>query len=306
MTFADDLKAAGTSKTAVLHEFLTHHDPKEERVHAFVEGYDDPVFYREALARHAGNRKIYFYTCDGKARLYQVYQDVAARVGPYRHILFFSDKDLEDIIPEFYPKDDRIYVTDYYSIENYIVCWEAIERSCSDFVKVKHCGLPVDMVSDRFDKELHKFHVLSVSIMAWIVCVRRAGLQANLNNIDLKHIFAIDDSLHISRRHGILAYLCKVTSVPVKSIDWRSLRSTMRELQTMNAKRFVRGKFEIWFLVQYLKKAIEHLTTAAQGQGGSLDVLVRISLTNVVALLAPRLPCPTSVDAFLSKHLGLF
>jgi Protein of unknown function (DUF4435) len=306
MTFTDELKAAGTSKTAVLHEFLTQHDPGKERVHAFVEGFDDPFFYREKLKQYAGDRKVYFYTCDGKAALYQVYEDISKRIGTYCHTLYFTDKDLEDIIPEIYPKDERIYVTDYYSIENHIVSCQAIERSCTEFVRVKHCGLPLDMVSKRFESELAKFHELNILLMAWIVCVRRSGRRPNLNNIDLKNIFSIDDSLRVSRKREVVPYLCKASSIPNNPASWKGFRKVARDLRKLNPKVFVRGKFETWFLTEFLKNAIAHLRKAARDQGGSLDILVSIERNNTLALLAPRLPSPPSLDAFLRKHFGLF
>src|SRR5215831_16858614 len=100
MTFAEELRAAGASRTAVMHEFLLQHDPKEERIHAFVEGDDDPVFYAEPLRKYAGSRRTYFYNCKGKARVYQAFDDVVKRVGNYRHTLYFTDKDLSDLLDE--------------------------------------------------------------------------------------------------------------------------------------------------------------------------------------------------------------
>jgi uncharacterized protein DUF4435 len=304
MSFADELREAGASVPAVLHEFLLQHDPKEERVHAFCEGYEDPAFYRPRVEKFAGNRRTFFYRCRGKWKLFDLFAQITARVGTYRHTLYFVDKDLSDLIPEVYPRDDRIYVTDYYSIENYLASREVVGRVCSDFVVLKNCSLPKEKVVERFVTELSKFQHLATPIMAWTICVRRRGLPVALQNLKLTEIFLFDSDLRIRRRNGVVPYLTEKTGVPNTPRLWADIRTVIRSLRHLAPKQFVRGKFETWFLVEFVKAAIEHMQNAARLANGDIEVPVRVERSNVIALLAPYAPMPPSLDAFIAARLG--
>jgi hypothetical protein len=303
MSFANELLAAGASVPAVLHEFLLQHDPKEERIHAFCEGYEDPSFYRPKLEESAGNRRTFFYRCHGKWKLFAVFDQVTARVGTYRHTLYFVDKDLSDLIPESYPKDDRIYVTDYYSIENYLASKEVIGRVCSDFVILKGCSLPKEKVVERFVVELSRFQRLVRPMMAWTICVRRKGLEVALQNLKLSELFSFDTDLRIRRKTAVIPYLREKTGVPNTPLLWADVRAVTRSLKPLDPKRYVRGKFETWFLVEFIKAAIGQLHEAAKLAGGGMEVPVRVERSNAIALLAPYALMPSSLDAFLSAHL---
>jgi hypothetical protein len=70
-----------------------------ERVHAFFEGHDDEVFYRRFLEQYvAAGSRLYGYRCDGKQRVYEAFSQITARYPAIRSVLFFVDKDLDDIL----------------------------------------------------------------------------------------------------------------------------------------------------------------------------------------------------------------
>jgi hypothetical protein len=303
MSFADELREAGASVPAVLHEFLLQHDPKEERIHAFCEGYEDPAFYRPKVEKSADNRRTFFYRCHGKWKLFALFEQITARIGDYRHTLYFVDKDLSDLIPEEYPKDSRIYVTDFYSIENYLASKEVVVRVCSDFVLLKKCALPKEKVIERFVTELARFHTLAMPIMAWAICVRRKGLPVALQNLKLSELFSFDADLRIRRKTGVIPYLTKKTGVPDTPLLWADIRAVFRSLKPLDPRRYIRGKFESWFLVEFIKAAINHLHDAATAAGGDIEVPVRVEQSNAIALLAPYAILPQSLDAFLATHL---
>ncbi len=304
MSFADELAAAAESPVAILQEFLLQHEPREERIHAFCEGYEDPFFYRPMVEKFAKKRRTFFYHCRGKWRLLEVFRQVTTRVGEYQHTLYFLDKDFSDLLNEQYPADSRIYVTEYYSIENYLACEQTIRRICTDFVTVKKCVLPMEMVVDRFREELRRFHSIILPLMAWTLCLRRSGFQVVLQNIDLGKMFILTPQLRIERRRSAQAYLLQVTGAPERPRIWRELRREIKNLRNADPKHCVRGKFETWFLVQFVKAVYVHLEVAAQAVGGSVSIAVRVEQSNAVALLGRMVATPQSLTDFLTLHLG--
>jgi hypothetical protein len=195
-------------------------------------------------------------------------------------------------------------VTEFYSIENYLACEEAARRICSDFVVLKRCSLPKDKIVERFLAELREFHRLVTPIMAWTICLKRNGIPVALQNLNLADMFSFDANLRITRNSGTVPYLINRTGVPNNPALWADLRRVIRELKPLNPKRFTRGKFETWFLVTFIKAAIEQLELAAQAASGGVEVLVRVERGNVIALLAPEMLKPCSLETFLNTHLG--
>ncbi len=299
MSFADDLKAAGESAQAVSHEFRANHSGSESRVHAFVEGYEDRLFYQRSLEAFAGNRKLYFYTCHGKQKVYAAFADVTSHVGNYRHTVFFVDKDLEDILPERYAHDKRIYTTDWYSIENYITSSQLLTYVLSNFCTQKKCNIPLEPVLKRFERSLEQFYFHILPIMAWVVALRRKGMRPLLDSVELKKLFEFDDDLNVRPKRGRMGVLSAMTKIADGSVSQRELRTISHELRRLSPKSYVRGKFETWFFVEFAKKAIVHLKEAAKQHGGNLDIPVNLERGNVIALLSPVVPLPPSIDRFL-------
>src|SRR5205823_5790279 len=118
MSFAELLKQSRSTPVAVLHKFLTNYDPTSTRTHVFVEGVPDLAFYRAYLDQYVASDTLKMYNCEGKIRVYETYRKIIDRFPECRRVVFFVDKDLDDITGEPWPVDPRIYVTDVYSIEN--------------------------------------------------------------------------------------------------------------------------------------------------------------------------------------------
>jgi hypothetical protein len=200
--------------------------------------------------------------------------------------------------------DPRIYVTDLYSIENYLVGRDVVAGLYRDAIRITNVRFQIEPVLDHFDQQLARFHRLAMPIMAWIVTLRRAGLRPNLGNVDPGKLLELTDDCSIrirpSRR---LEYLMRVSGVPSVGEVFRRVRHTCTELKRIQPKRFLRGKFELWFLVQFWKKLIKHLRGLSIEAGGRLDVKIALEEANSVAVLVEKIVVPRSLELFLGQHL---
>ena len=306
MSFVDELKKARTGRIPVLHEFLTNYNPGEQRLHAFVEGDDDLVFYRVVLSNQVRDRKsVYLYRCDGKARVYEMFAEVTRRFPDCRSTLFFVDKDVDDILGQPWPTDPRIFVTDVYSVENYIVSSEVLARIIEEFIEFRDVKFESEALMKQFDLELARFHKLVVPLMAWIVFVRRAGMRPNLANIQLRELFAFSSDCRVrikpGERHD---NLCQTTGIKAPKGTLTRVREVAEELKRLPPKRYVRGKFELWFFVEFLKHLLTHLQNSAVGTGGRVRLRIPLEHSNIVALMSGRISAPPSLDLFLRVHLS--
>ncbi len=183
------------------------------------------------------------------------------------NVLFFVDKDLSEICQESWPTDDRIYVTDVYSIENYFVSRQTFERLCTDFVKIKGFEFDFRPVTEHFDEQLRRFHRQTLTIMAWIVCTRMKGLRPNVNNIDLSQLVQISDDCIVQCRNDRATYLARATGINPPAELWKAVLGLARILAEMEPKTIVRGKFEIWFMVVFFRAILDKLTWECWPEG---------------------------------------
>jgi hypothetical protein len=289
---------------SILHKFLTHFDPNSDRIFGFVEGDADEAFYRAQIQKYVPDaRQIYLYNCEGKKNVCDVYGDVIKRYPRCERVLFFLDKDIDDIVSAPWPADPRIFVTECYSIENYVVSRESISRYFRDFVKIRRVEVDLDIVLARFDEALAGFHLLMLPIMAWIVVMKRAGARVNLRDLDPGELIAVTDagSFRKATRHA-MSYLLKVTQTTSGTSNWKLLKATCAELRRLPAKMYIRGKFEAWWFIEFTRCILDGLKKVVEEANGSIRIHTQINASTFIQLLAGGIETPSRLNAFLTFH----
>jgi hypothetical protein len=305
MSFVDELRSSRAGKTPVVHEFLTNYSPRQPRLHAFVEGDDDVVFYKTVLqARVDVRHRIYVYQCAGKANVFAAFDDIVRRFPECRTIMFFVDKDIDDILGRPWPTDPRIFVTDTYSIENYLVSREALMILINNFVQFRDVSFTTDVILEQFDRELERFHKLATPLMALITYAKRSAMRPNLNNVQLRELFVLSIDCRPRVRPGDrLAYFCRAAGIAIPQGAIGRVTEIAQELRRLPPKRYVRGKFEIWFLVEFFKALLAQMESAAREVGGKLKLRSPVEHGNITSTLAGRIQVPEQLDRFLRVNL---
>lgn len=305
MSFVDLLRQSRCSPTALLHQFLTNYDPTEPRVYAFVEGDADRAFYRAFIQDHLSGRRLYVYDCEGKKGVFDAYAKVTGRHPDCRNVLFFVDKDVDDLVGKAWPSDPRIFTTELYSVESYIVNGGAVGRYFADFVRLRRVSVDLSAISAGFEPRLKDFHGAVRALMCWVIAARRAGSRVVLSDLRLAKIFTYDGTRTLRIRAGDpLRYLSEATQTPISTDGWRQTHRVCRELRHRDPKRYIRGKFEAWFLVEFVKRALADISRVAEEANGGLSIGTPLHESNFVQVLARGISAPASLDAFLRFHLG--
>ena len=304
MSFVDLLRQSRSRPVSVFHKFLLNYEANSSRTHAFVEGAPDLAFYRNYIEQYVDAGGLRMYNCEGKENVYQTYAKVMERYPACRRVIFLVDKDLDDIVGLSSPSDPRIFVTEFYAIENYLVCKEVVRRFFVDFVKMRKIDLDLELVLPEFEGLLKQFHRAILPIMAWVVTMRRMGRRPILTDVNPGEFLKLIES-RVERRGcvRILGYLERVTKIEPRPGEWKQVRQTCRELRRLESKRYVRGKFEAWFLLQFIRKMEETLSAMARESGGAISVNVNLTDSNFIQVLVHALPTPQSLSSFLEFHL---
>ena len=133
--FVDDLRRERETAATAFHYFLLDYSRAPQGVFAFFEGRDDASFYAGFIIRYvAEDRPYHSYNCGGKDAVYQAHAKIHAHGKVTAITLFFVDGDLSRLLDEKYPSSRSVYVTDFYSIENYLVAPAMIRRMFVELV----------------------------------------------------------------------------------------------------------------------------------------------------------------------------
>lgn len=307
MSFVDDLRAARGSAATAYHTFLLDYKSNGRSIYCFFEGQDDPSFYLNFIsAQKPTDWHVCIYRCNNKLAVYESYKKISTQQTKPGECLFFVDKDLSNYIGDAFPNSQQIFVTEYYSIENYLASPEMLKRI---WIEIFHLSVP----SREFDDVVHKFkqaqkglHRLLLVIMAWAVYLKRVGCPTNLNGLDLSGMYAIGSDLKITRRVAVIyvqRYLEKTCQTKTPNGSAKHIRTIAKLLQKQNPKTYIRGKFELWFLIQFVKVLEGNYREAAYRENIPFNVRTTLSLKNAIEILGPRLTIPSTLQAFLENNM---
>jgi hypothetical protein len=298
-------RAALRSRSSCYHEFLTRYAKARRVVYGFVEGKDDPCFYRGFIeSKLPEDWEVELWPAGSKDMVYRVHSMIDWRRFPKRRVCFFVDRDLSDLIPSTYKTDLNIYITDSYSIENDIAkrgtCRRILTEVCG-FSKARHDEL--DRVCDLYDQQLEIFLQETIPIMAWVLAWRREKRNANLSNILMQDLFSMaagviqvntaprgmpNSALYIHDRCGLVHDPGYDTSHLEAELRFGSVYRTV-----------ARGKYVFWFLVKFCRSI--HFSAALFFSSCSSPPRMGVTLSpsNGIAIIGHRARLPESLRLFL-------
>jgi Protein of unknown function (DUF4435) len=298
------------SKVASYHEFLTRYSKSRKVVYGFVEGKEDPAFYRgfiELLIPE--DWAVELWPAGNKKQVYEIHSLLDWRKFKKKRVCFFVDQDLSALIPEKLKEDSNIYVTPQYSIENDVVRKDTFKRVLTELYGFAHLSHDdVDQIANTFERELEAFYVHLIPIMAWILTWRRAGKKAGLNDILMRDMFRFSGGIlqPIANPKGkadAATYIHEQCNVAYDSTV--NLMSVRGELTTGKRYRsLTRGKYLLWFIVEFCHSVHREASALFPGKPAPQKMNVTISTSNAMALIGPRARVPQSLRKFLEvNHL---
>lgn len=299
--------AALSSKIASYHEFLARFSKTKNVVYGFVEGKEDPCFYRGFIEHFLpADWEIELWSAGNRDQVFRIHRYIDWRRFPKKRVCFFVDRDLSDLIPEKLPSDINIYVTDQYSIENSIAnsgtCRRILTEVCG-FSNISHEEM--DRVCDQFETELETFFVAMIPTMARILFWRRAAAKANLSNINISKMFSVKNG-YIVVDNSANAETCRAKyihkSVGIAYDPTINISPFIVEFGNVATYRsFVRGKYVLWFLVEFCKSVHESAADLFSACVQPPKMNVSISAANTVTIIGNRSRVPESLRTFLTN-----
>jgi len=305
MTMVEIHADALNNKKSAYHEFLLRYSKASKVVYGFVEGKEDPCFYRgfiESLLPEDWNVEL--WPAGNKDRVYEIHRAIDWRRLRKSRICFFVDRDLSDMIPKTLVQDKNIYVTTGYSIENDVVNKSTCNRILSElcgFSNVEHDDL--EAVCELFEQGLETFLQATLPIMSWIIRWMRIGERPNLNNILMDDLFSVTNGLLQSNptpkgKVNVSTYLhdqCSIVYDP--EIDIIPIQNEFG--RNGDYKKLTRGKYVFWFLIEFCNAVHRDAAELFRGMSKPPKMHLSLSCSNGMTLIGPRHRIPKSLREFL-------
>lgn len=292
----------------VFHKFMASYKSDGKVVYGFVEGKDDPSFYRIKINdRLPEEWRVILLLAGNKFNVSSLYKMFDWDRFPKQRIVFFLDRDLSDYIKEDIPEDDNAYITDGYSIENNIVCRDTCEATLKEIFNLYSAqDHELNYTLDLFDSMLAYFQANMINIMAWILYWKRSGENLQLGNITLGHLFKFENNFLTKIQHPC-GYANEVEYIHKKcGVDYHQDIDIGPEFQKYishpNHLQLIRGKYVMWFLIEFIVYIKNNYNIFFKGIK-KIKSHVTICQDTGVSIVGLRSRIPSSLKDFIDRTL---
>jgi len=314
MNLLDTLDNAITRPVSSYIKLLTQYKKADATIFCFVEGHEDISFYHNYMERYFANN-IRYIICNGKSNVIENYKTLNWNFYDKKRVLFFIDKDFDNYINEEILIDENIFTTEHYSIENYLVDEVVLKKFISD-----NCNITNEVVIKELINDFNIKHIDFTShltkISAWMIYCRRNKFKVNFNDISLSDLFRIDSSgkfikIKLDEFENHFDYICAKTKT--KHFDLKEIKIVYEELiSETNKKKFLRGKYELFFMFMFIKYIIEHvvpkLSNKVKEHNKSNDekllrprVTIQVREENIFQILCNKVREPDTLKTFIDS-----
>lgn len=311
MGYLELLRGEQDSKNVMYIEFLAEYQKNTQGniCYGFVEGKDDPSFYRCLINHHLPQGgKIRLFLAKNKRGVIELYKHFDWRRFNKNRIVFFVDRDLSVFTQEDILVADNVYVTDNYSIENDIIneeVFESVLRECMGFADVSF-ELMNGLIS-LFRQQKESFEKSMIVIMSNILHWKKLKLNpANYSNIKIKDILSVKDGeiVYTKTTAEILDLVYRQSKVDRRHYHEEKVKKIASDFeQHSHHKKFTRGKYLTTFFVMLCNSIHTDYQTLSIGAIPKNNTGRTICDNDLFSIAAPRCRIPESLKVFVENTL---
>lgn len=296
--YLQKMKAAKSISAVVKVDFATFASTLPEDVNIFAyEGPADKCLYYHWIKRISGGLKYEPYVGKNKRKVLQLFDLLQEdKTGLGNRVFFFVDRDFDGLQGRLEHK--KIFVTEAYSIENYVVCPGLLD----DLLKIEfHCnGYPTvrKEISDQFQKVYDQFLEVTAEINFRIFIARKRQINQIGDLPDRINQLARVEVTSVSSIDSELRELVCLEREPTEE-EVQNLRPYFEKIEPRTGYR---GKFALLFFIKWLGQLREN----RQATSSSLFGIVpkpEFAITGNFSLetLAPKASAPAGLSEFLAQ-----
>jgi hypothetical protein len=298
-------KDALSSSVVPYHKFLNYYKATACVVYGFVEGKEDPSFYRGKIESYLDEKwDVVLIPAGKKDKVLEAFNEMDWSRFPKKRVCFFVDRDLSDFLDREKPSAENLYVTDNYSIENDVITFGTMARVLEEVLNITELDpKETELVKKLFHFNLSTFREAMVPVMSQILIWRRNGAKAELNDINIKKIFKFESgkinleetfASSISR----VEYAAKCVSAEMATVD--DLTKAEKEFrEKLGPEKYTRGKYLLWFFIECANKIHGEIPKFCIKHSTPPKKRLSLGFSNSMVTVAPLTRCPKSLRIFI-------
>lgn len=308
--------------------------PATKDVHVFTEDGDDYEFYRTAINQIFIGYKAFKYFMKGKSNLIELYKLIDWTRYKKSKLLFFADKDYDDILRISQIIQPNFFYTKYYSIENYLVTEEVFSIILDRYYFNE---LTVDLENKllKLFRDSYQQFTIKLRTLTWFILIDRLkSKKAVLEELKLPLLIHFEKMQYFEKKlvsqqyydrimrsndnhkKNLIRYMtlkdifvnkCGATSDDYHFENIMLTRQLIKDID--QHKNFLRGKYDLWFFLEILKtvdKTIESIYNSESIIPTTENPMPRkkleITAQNIFDLVSPKMELPTDVVIFLTNN----
>ena len=303
--YLDSLRFRRKAPKAVSHRFRLLYDKESRDCYVFIEGDLDRDYYLPAIegVMPQGSR-IHVFLCDGKAGVLDARETILQEQRTVRRCLFFVDKDHDDIIGVPLPKRKNLFVTRWYSVENYVVDSQHLQIIMQKYFRLDAEDPLFRKILATFDSEYKRFVDKATPLMAWVLWARKNGNLPIMNNANANKCFGFSRSGKFFKRTNAYDVYRTACGLAGCRPTFPELRAEVSCLCRIEHKKFVRGKMDLWFMVKFIEKIKVLYSKYKKIDGRKIKTTTTCTLENFVQLLIGLINYPQNLTSFILRGLA--
>jgi len=345
MNYLDELfqKKQEYSVAANIQTFKNEYYHNKKTLHLFVEDEDDYEFYHAFASRIYNDYEIYRYAQKGKAKLFEAYREMAFDKYKPGRVLFFYDKDYDDLIQKTQPVGSNLFMTSHYSIENYFVNEEAYRIILTYAYRYTPPELIEQVISEI--RPLYEIFCSKLKIVtSWILIYREDSSFCDLDEIKFDDLFMQEKDVFTCtkkvlqtkyaqlmadttivnqhkkqyRTQGLKVILESKSKADPSKFSYKAFLRNYRKINSIqDRKKYLRGKYEIWFLFKVFVGNFSVKMKAYNEKAGNYNAKdenkekipriaqrMQINESTIFSLVTPKMKIPSDLDQFLRNNLA--
>lgn len=296
------------SKNVGYMKFLQNWRPNEKVIYAFFEGEEDARFYRRFIEKKASNKwEIEEINCESKHNVIENSKLLDFDRYDKNRICFFIDKDLSFWINGNIDYGSNVYITDGYSIENYLIdknLFILLLKDCFGF-KPKN-KKEKEWLKDQFNRLIKNFSEDIKEYMAKAVIAKMKDYKTELG------ILKIKDHVTFKCDKHTITYKLNIKNIDdewnIKPNDNEKIKNQIQQFNKYKNEYSVRGKWIINFMLElalYIRKNPKFFSSDIKySNNEKLKCIMDVHSNNIVSIMSA---CslnlrPKSIQSFIQEN----
>lgn len=307
MSILQELEESLKSDAPSYMEFLYRYDPKKKQVFAFYEGDEDSSYYHHILIRNLDSDcELEEIVAGCKNNVLKLQREFDWSLYNSKQIIFFVDRDLSYWLGNSDQYGENIFVTDEYSVENYVANPQGFRAWLVHFEGFARARKQeIDSMVTEYASCEAKFKKVMMPIMAQAVVAKRYDSSISLNDFKITS----KKNLHFGVKENHITFeICMEERIFEK---WKLISQNQEEIATqiklfeIEKKHYsVRGKWILCFMAEIGEYMRLNSKTFAPSLGGTGKVSPTCSVPTAqcLSVLAPY--CAKQVPRRLEEFLN--